>query len=410
MRFFTGCVCFFAVIFYSCGGSKTIQIWTDCPEIAFYGEYFNSTQNQYKAAVRYYEYPAEEMENAEQSPDIIAGRWIKNVSIASNFKSLDDLFGAKKLSRNVFYPRLLAVGRIDRYQYLLPVSFNIPALIFLSGRENEFSNPFTVNFAEIKNLSKNYNTELKGAYTRMGFSPLWSDDFLLVTAILFGASFREDSPLAWDSHALDTSMNFVYNWTHEINTNNQMEGDFTFKYFFEPPEKLIQSGRILFSYMSSNNLFTLKEDVKNNLDFRWIMEDNKIPITEGTVYMGIPKKSKSQKAAMVFMQWFFRVENQRQLLDYCKSKRINESVFGICNGFSALSPVTEQIFPQFYPVLLGSMPPSENLIPRNSLPVNWSVIKDRVVLPYLHDRARAVNSDEIPPLEKRLNDWIRMNR
>ncbi|MDR0501785.1 MAG: hypothetical protein LBH16_00540 [Treponema sp.] len=334
---------------------------------------------------------------------------MKNVSIVTDFRALDNVFGAKKLSRNIFYPRLLAVGRIDRYQYLLPVSFNIPALVFLKDRENELSNSFTINFEEIKTLSKSFNIETRGTYTRMGFSPLWNDDFLLVAATLFDASFREDMPLAWDQRALDRSMNFIYNWTHEINTNNQMEGDFTFKYFFEPPEKLIQSGRILFSYMASNSFFTLNEDIKNNLDFRWLMEDNRIPITEGTVYMGIPKKSKSQKAAMAFMQWFFRIESQRQILEYCRSKRINESVFGICGGFSALNSVTEQIFPQFYPDLLGSIPPSENLVPHNNLPPNWAVIKERVVLPYLHDRARSAGPDEVTPLEKRLNDWIRVN-
>jgi ABC-type glycerol-3-phosphate transport system substrate-binding protein len=359
--------------------------------------------------VRYHEFPAEEMEKSNPCPDIIAGGRMKNVSIVTDFRALDNVFGAKKLSRNIFYPRLLAVGRIDRYQYLLPVSFNIPALVFLKDRENELSNSFTINFEEIKTLSKSFNIETRGTYTRMGFSPLWNDDFLLVAATLFDASFREDMPLAWDQRALDRSMNFIYNWTHEINTNNQMEGDFTFKYFFEPPEKLIQSGRILFSYMASNSFFTLNEDIKNNLDFRWLMEDNRIPITEGTVYMGIPKKSKSQKAAMAFMQWFFRIESQRQILEYCRSKRINESVFGICGGFSALNSVTEQIFPQFYPDLLGSIPPSENLVPHNNLPPNWAVIKERVVLPYLHDRARSAGPDEVTPLEKRLNDWIRVN-
>jgi hypothetical protein len=304
----------------------------------------------------------------------------------------------------------LAVGRIDRYQYLLPVLFNIPALIFNKDSIQELSNQFTIGFDEIKDLSKNYNTLNRGAYTRMGFSPLWNDDFLLITSVLFEASFREASPLVWDAAALARSMDFVYNWTHEINTNNQAEEDFTFKYFFEPPAKLLQSGRILFSYMESSDLFTLSDESKQNLDFRWIMEQNKIPITDDAVYLGIPKRGKAFKAARAFVLWFFRTDVQRQLLEYSKANRINESVFGISGGFSALSHVTEQVFPQFYPDLLGRMPPSEFLMPPNILPANWVVIKERVILPYLHERARKEQTYETYSLERRLSDWSRMNR
>jgi len=403
----TGGFCLLAALLTSCSGSKTAQIWTDRPEFALYGEYFNTAQTQYKVAVKYVGSPAEELGKSHIIPDIVVGSWLKNVSTKAHFKSLDNLFGAKKLSRSVFYPRLLAAGRIDSNQYLLPVSFNVPALIFARGMENGLSNPFTIGFDEIKKLSKDYNVETRGAYTRMGFSPLWNNEFLLVTAVLFGASFMEDSPLTWDDGELSRSMDFINSWAHEINTNIQAEEDFTFKYFFEPQEKLIQSGRILFSYMESGSLFTLSEDSRNNLDFRWIMEDGRIPITENSVYLGIPKKGKSKKAAGAFIQWFFRPNTQRRLLEYSRANRINETVFGVCGGFSAITPVTEQTFPQFYPELLGRMPPAEYLTPHHNLPANWPVLKERVVLPYLHDRA---GRDDAYPLDKRLIDWARMNR
>jgi hypothetical protein len=98
------------------------------------------------------------------------------------------------------------------------------------------------------------------------------------------------------------------------------------------------------------------------------------------------------------------------LIEYSRAQRININVFGICGGFSALSPVTEQIFPRYYPELLGRMPPSENFMPPNILPGNWASIKERIVLPYLRDRARSKNADEIYPLERRLSDWMRLNR
>jgi len=394
---------------FSCNDVKTVQIWTDRPEMAIYGEYYNSVQNQYKVSVKYIEFPTAEL-GRNNSPDIIVASWIKNSSTGSYFRSLDNMYGSKKLSRNNFYPRLLSVGRIDRKQYLLPVSFNISALIFSKERELDLSNQFTINFEEIKKHSKNFNTETRGAYTRLGFSPLWNDNFLFISSVLSGSSFREADPLAWDSAALEQSMAFINEWTNEINTSNQAVEDFTFKYFFEPPERLIQSSRILFSYIESSDLFLIGEEHKNLLDFRWIMERNRIPITDDTVFLGIPKWAKSQKAARAFIEWFFKTENQRILMEYSRVNRINESIFGICGGFSALSTVTEQVYPLFYPELLGRMPPSENFMQPNVLPVNWVSIKQRVVLPYLHDRSRVDYADQIVPLERRLSDWIRLNR
>jgi hypothetical protein len=409
MRVYRVCLFLLAVILVSCGNNKTAQIWTDRPEIALYSDFFNTTQNQYKVAVKYIGFPAMEL-NKQNSPDIIVASWLKNASTGSNFKSLDNLFGAKKLSRSIFYPQLLAIGRIERKQHLLPVPFNIPALIFSRDRGQYLSNQFTVDFDEIKKLGKEYNTISRGVYTRMGFSPLWNDNFLFTTAILSGAAFREADPLAWDSASLEKSMVFINNWTNEINTSNQAEDDFTFKYFFDPPEKLIKSGRILFSYMESSDLFLIGEESKNLLDFRWLKEQNNILVTEDSVYLGVPKRFKSKKAAEAFILWFFNVDNQRRILEYSRVNRISENIFGICGGFSALSLVTEQIYPLFYPELLGRMPPSEYFTHPNVLPANWPILKERVVLPYLHDRARKEHLNDVYQLEHRLSDWIRMNR
>jgi len=399
----------FTVILSSCGGAKTAIIWTDRGEFALYGEYFNTVQDQYKVSVRYIESPKAELAKRKK-PDLVIASWLKNSSTSSTFKSLNNLFGAKKLSRNIFYPRILAVGRIDRNQYLLPVSFNIPALIFSRDREMNLSNQFTVNYDEVKELSRPFNAQTRGIITRMGFSPLWNDEFIYMSAVLSGASFKEANPLTWDAASLEKSMSFINKWTDEINSSIQIGEDFHYKYFFEPTDRLIQSGRILFSYMESDDLFLLKDDRKNHLDFRWIMEQNKTPVMDDIVYMGIPKRGRSRAATRAFIQWFFTIETQRSLLEFSKSNRINENIFGISGGFSALSVVTEQIYPLFYPELLGRMPPSEHFYLPNILPVNWPVMKERVVLPYLYERARRENAAEIYPLERRLSDWMRQNR
>jgi hypothetical protein len=397
---------------FSCSvnGSRTAVLWTDRPEFALYGEYFNASQDQYKVETRYYDSPAQKLTDTNEYPDIVAASWLKSSTTRVFFKSLDTFFSGKSVPKSAFYPRLLAMGNIDGRQYLLPVSFNLPALIFAREKEELLSNPFTIGFEEMKKLGKDYNIENNGVYTRMGFSPAWDDNFLYITAALFNASFREADPLAWDSTSLDRAMSFVYDWTGGVNTGIQAEEDFTFKYFYDPPEKLALSGRILFTYMRSDTLFTLAEERRNNLDFRWISEQNTIPLIEGSVYLGIAKKGRSKRAARAFLRWFFQADTQRMLLERSRSNRVMDTSFGIGGGFSSLRSVTEQIYPQFYPGLLGHMPPEDFLSPANILPQNWTVLKERIVLPYLHERVRYASRDEVRPLERQISDWLRLNR
>ncbi|QQO08958.1 ABC transporter substrate-binding protein [Breznakiella homolactica] len=402
-----------SALFVSCGffESRTAVLWTDRPEFAVYADYFNAAQNQYKIETRYLPSPAQALSKAVpgEFPDIVVGSWLKSASTRSLFASLDSMFRNGNIQESSFYPALLAPGRIEGKQYLLPVSFNIPAVIFSRENSGLVDNPFVLSISEIQELGKAYNIERNGVYSRMGFSPSWNDEFLYVLADLLKANFREGSPLAWDPAALEQAVAYIQNWIQNANTSIQAEDDFVFKYFFDPPAKLATSGRILFGYMKSSNLFTLPEEVRSNLDFRWVSNRNTIPLAEGTVYYGIHKKSKSKGAARAFAQWFFTEETQRFILESSRKNRMNENYFGVGNGFSALRTVTEQIYPQFYPLLLGHMPPQDYLTPPNILPRDWLTLKDRVILPYLNDRIRSDSPASIRSLERRIGEWYRLN-
>jgi ABC-type glycerol-3-phosphate transport system substrate-binding protein len=394
----------------SLGGKKTAILWSDRPEFAFYAEYFNATQNQYKIETRYYAFPGQKLKENVANPDIVAGSWLKSTSTRAFFKPLDSHFKANALLRDDFYPGLLAMGNIDGKQYLLPVSFNAPMMVFDRDNAELLSNPFTIDFDELKELGKKYNAETRGTYTRMGFSPAWDDHFLFITTTLYQTSFREADPVDWDAQALERAMGFCHEWTREANTSVQAVDDFTFKYFGTPTAQLALSGRILFTSMDSDLFFTLPEDQQDKLNFRWIAGQNTIPLCEESVYLGLAKKGKAPKAADAFLLWFFSADTQRQLLEISRQNRMSESSFGISGGFSAMRSVTEQIFPQFYLGLLGHMPPAEFLSPPNILPVNWMALKERVILPYLRDRARQPDQEGIEPLESRIADWQRVNR
>jgi ABC-type glycerol-3-phosphate transport system substrate-binding protein len=383
-------------------------MWTDRPEFVSYVEHFNASQSRYKLEVFYKEAPAQALSNTEDVPDIVVGSWLKSASTRAFFSPMDFFFEDLLLIESSFYPALLKLGNIEGKQYLLPVSFNIPALIF--SRENSaiIAKSFTLSPDDVKTLGKTYNERKDAYFARMGFSPRWDDEFLFVFATLHGASFREGAPLAWDDSALERAINEVRAWTTEANGDAAAEDDFSFKYLYDPAPKLAAGGRILFAYMTSDRLFTVPEESRSALDFRWIAHNAAIPVAEGSTYLGLCKKGKAKNAANAFVQWFYKEETQRQLLDMSKRYRTNETVFGIAGGFSAIKTVNEQIFPAFYPGLLGHVPPEDYLMAPNILPKDWTTLKRRVVLPYLRDRCGA-GGKSAASLASRIADWYREN-
>jgi ABC-type glycerol-3-phosphate transport system substrate-binding protein len=389
--------------------NETAILWTDRPEMAIYAEQFNLVQDRYKIEIQYMEQPAAQLVNTSEYPDIIVGNWLKSASTRTFFLGLDGLFHDELINPNNFYPALLNLGRIDEIQYLLPVSFNVPVVVFSAQHQDLVSNPFTITLDEIKNLGQNFNIQNNDVYTKMGFSPTENDEFAFIVSSLFRTSFREGSPLAWDALALEKSMQYVQTWIREANTAIRSEEDFVFKYYYDPPEKLILSDRILFAYFSSYDFFTMSEESRSQLAFRYISHNNIIPVDERMVYMGICKRGKAREAAKAFVEWFYQDESQRNILADMRQNRLSDTLFGIGNGFSALRSVTESVFPQFYANLLGHIPPADYLSPPNILPRNWPSIKSEVILPYLHERIRTEHLNEIKTLENRISDWYRLN-
>jgi len=110
--------------------SNTLVLWTDRPEFAIYAQYFNAVQDRYKVEVRFFDSPAQRLMEEDGHPDIVVASWLNSAQVRPYFRRLDHLFGRDGLSRSSFYQRLLTLGTIDGRQFLLPVSYNIPAMVF----------------------------------------------------------------------------------------------------------------------------------------------------------------------------------------------------------------------------------------------------------------------------------------
>ena len=387
-------------------------IWTDRIEFISYCEAFNSAQNRYKITVSYKENPSDALMDATEQPDIVIGPWLRGDATRVKFSKLGGLLSAKKINPDIFYPLLFELGAINGAQYLLPVSFNLPTVIFSTSQKNLIKTNFTLSLEEMRELAAAYNGKNRSEYTKMGFSPRWDIDFLYVTAQGLDVSFEETKNLfSWDDKVLQELITYTRRWSEDVNTNAAAEDEFKFKYLYDPPYTLITNGRCLFWYLPSDKLFSLNNEKLKSLDYRWMNYNGKTPLQDEIIYAGICKKAKNTAAAQAFLLWFFNEESQKNLLARSQTDNMIAPSFGLAGGFSSLKNVTENIFPVYYPLLLKHLPQTDDFSAPNILPHNWLLLKKEIIFPYLQEQTQMLSGDEKPlSLNKRISDWYKKTR
>ena len=412
------CIPLLSILIISCNAAyeRPVVLWTNQSEFITYAELFNETRSDVKVLVVYKENPVEAFPPAkdEDLPDIIVGPWLKNRRIRGNFMPLDYMFDDRLIERSAFYPQLLKLGSVNNKQYLLPVSFNLSALIFSTDYADIIPDNYMLNPDQIRDAAALLNKmNDKGVYTSMGFAPRWTPEFLYRITKLYGADFSEAAnkkeTFKWNVHALDEGIAYLRDWTESVNTSTAAEDDYQFKYLYNPGIKWVSEKHCLFAHIVGSDLFKISPERLQGIDFRWIQKDNKIPVEEDMVSMGLYKYSKNIPAAELFIMWFMNAENQKNMLEWRSKLNLYTSSFGISGGFSSIRSVNERIFPVFYPALIGNLPSAEYLSVPNILPANWKEIKNAVILPYLLAATNTRFAASEKPLEQFIAEWKRKN-
>ncbi len=400
--FLTAVFLSFLTIFTSCSEKNKepskIIIWTDCAEFTQYAELFNISHENDKVVLVYKENPSLSLPPAkdEENPDIIVGSWLRTDSTKKYFKNLDYTFDTKKLSSQMFYPQLLDSGKVGHVQYLIPVSFNLPAIIFSNENKHLVPESYTIGLEQIRSTASQYNGKnKKDSYTKIGFTPLANSDFLYLVTKLKGANFREEKDkIVWNQFQLDAATNYVKEWVQKENTSAQTEQDFTFKYLFMPFYRRVSIGRTLYAYTTSDELFTVMKDQQLNIGFRWVSQERMIFAEDSLTMMGIYKKAQNQVGATEFISWFCQSETQQQILERKNKMNLQTEEFGIAGGFSAIRDVTEHILPIYYTPLLTNLPPAQMIQVPQKLPARWLSYKSQVVEPYLENVITSIDDSK----------------
>lgn len=398
--------------FSSCSiRQEPLIIWTDSVSFANYVEMFNSTETKTKAVVVYKENPSTYLPPVqdELQPDIVIGSYLKNSNVRRNFASLDYLFEEKKIYRSAYYSQLLNYGIINQKQYLLPVSFNLPLIIFNSRNESYVKTEHLLNIAQLNSFAADFNTKNKqGNYTAMGFAPAWDPNFIYEVTKLLGTDYTEKgSSFTWNNNALNSSIENIKQWSVNANTNTMTEQNFQFRYLYMPKYRQVSSSRCLFAYTTSDSFFTLAESQKEGLDFRWLENRQTIPVEDNIICLGIYRNSSKYHECEEFISWFFKPETQKKLLERNRSMNLGTVDFGIAGGFSSIKIINENVFPVYYRNLLGNLPSEKNLSVPKMLPLRWSSLKERVIIPYLQESTDTSSTKPVISLEERISNWTK---
>lgn len=386
--------------------SEVLILWTDNVEFASYAELFNSSQNDVKVAAVYKSdiISSLPVEKGHTNPDICAGSYLSSGISKHYFKRLNGIF-SDKLKPTAFYPGLLNFGKKGGSQYLLPVNFNLGAMVYDINNSDYVSGTDTINFDQIKESSSKFNLKNKeNIYSKMGFAPQWNPDFLyeIITANNISFAYQNET-IKFNIPQFEATLDYIKTWTNEINTSFVDEKDFSFKYLYTPYNKQVLQQKSLLAYATSDSLLSLSEEQLDKMDFKWLSVNSKLTALENATMIGIYKKSKNKAACKKFIQWFMTKEAQEMMLKRKIDMNLDTNTFGIANGFSSLIEVNEHVFPIYYKCLLAKIPLSTQIKEPHVYPSDWKTIKNDVLYPFVITNLEGKN--EISDFAKNYAEW-----
>jgi len=369
-----------SILFAGCG-SATVVLWTDRSEVAPVVELFNAEQDLYVVELRYEADVSRALRISEESADVVIAGSIEDASTARLFRPVDRLLG-RAIDPDEFYEPLLANGSRSGRQFLLPLSFNLP-LIYFSEWDVGTGGEISLSPEQMRAAGTEFNAIDEERADRIAFSPLWDGSFLYELIRFEGLAVEETASgePEWPLDALLGGMNVAIAWIADDNGGVAIDGAFREQYLYDPIIRLVQQGRILFGYDSSDSFFRRSDEARSGLQFRWLGSEHDIPVLESIVYAGIPVRATNRPGAEAFITRLFDVDLQTELLANNRRKRID--TFGMVGGFSSLWRVTERAIPDQYPDLRSFIPPAHWMRFPPPSPRHWAPVVESVVQPWL---------------------------
>ena len=256
---------------------------------------FNAVQGDVKVGISYQEQPSQAVLDGV-SGDVVIGQWLASPAVMDRLDSLLRHREAGQFHPPWFYARFLtwAPGTTVRCWFLSPLPFPPLSDIRTSTDLEYMFMPLDGLQARCHDFNK---ASKSGTLTAVGFSPFWNLDFLTETALLFGAHFRpgRNGLPAFDQGGLDKTVEYAAApWVATVNGGPAVDAAFASRNLVQPWYKLLSSGKTLFALTSFTEFFAPPEEKRRDFDFRWLSQDNLIPVMDNALFAGILRLFLSQ--------------------------------------------------------------------------------------------------------------------
>ena len=361
---------------------------TNIPQAVFYVEQFNVQNKRYKIHCIYEENldKLQESSARKKFPALILGNNILTNKIVPQLDDISYLFATLSISRRSFYESLLQSGMVKNRQLLLPVSFNIPIVIIQKNNAESLKEQGVfIKLSELKTLSNLSTVKQKNEFLSMGFHPLWSSEALNYFFKAFGVNFTQQNDLHWDTAKFFSAMCYLKAWFDDAKVTFSDIMTFKQKYEQIPADMQLSLNKTNAWVISSKKYLALDESRRSTLKTYWFAYENKIPVDDTAVFLGILSNGKSKDAAEAFIKWFYQIDTQKKLMEQLKLYRLDEIDFGIANGFSAIIDITEKVFPLYYKELLGKTPPKQMLASTSGVSKMWDNFFSKYIVPIINE-------------------------
>lgn len=376
-----GALALLAALLFSCDQSanRVSTLWTNVPEIAAAVERFNASQREWQLLVEYREDPAALLTGPGVKADLVVARGLSSAAVKDTMVPLDFLFDGGNVAKASFYQRILEAGQQGDRLKVLPLSFDLPVLLYSKAVLPDLPG-FSLAIAELKKRNKDFDAQTSGLrQSKLAFSPRW-DSFGPTFLQWSGAAFQEgfQGNLSWNVSALREALESLRTWS---SPGWNQAASFQQKYLQTDPTPALTAGRVQF-YPSTLAAFLNRPwQERRDLDFRFLDQGGRVLASDGTVWAGIPSSSLTRGAGERFLAWFLLNETQSRLIR--QAQTADERNFGLIQGISSLVAANSGALVDAYPELAGRLPAQDQIAFWPALPPDWTSLKSSVIKPWL---------------------------
>ncbi len=284
---------------------------------------------------------------------------------------------------------------------LLPLAYELPLIMGKSNVMASLSDPSTITLEELFSVAEPYTQRDRSErLSRVGFSPSWNPSSYTDMLAIRAPGIFSSGVQGADEKRLNEIVNEAREWIEAGSGGVEADQEFIKRYRYMPDEKLIADGRILFARTDFDSWTKLPDSTSSNLDIRYLKGPRTIPLVDVTS-LAVPRKGKSDKAALLFAQWLLKDETQSRLIQRWEQEGL--PVFGFLGGLSTNQRVNETTLLNHFPNMEGMIPESNYLSSRVLLPQRWKRIRSEVIQPWFADAL--VNPEAAGTLADRYRSW-----